>query len=191
MLSKADEKLLNRLQIPPAQKILIEDYWQANPAKKSVSRITNAGLSLLRPAMIAALASPYFASGTKPIVNIALVLLWMLILAGTMINIIIVGMIATYSQQGKDEIMGRPFISFLPGAQSRWKRTYSGLSWAALFGLTASEGYFITGAMIAVGWGFGWVLDQISGEGVKKFLEARAAETPIDRIVRTITLRSE
>jgi hypothetical protein len=32
---------------------------------------------LIRPAIIGAFASPYFMSGTKPFVNIAIVLLWL------------------------------------------------------------------------------------------------------------------
>jgi hypothetical protein len=176
--------LLNRLQIPQAQKLLFENYWDANPKEKRGRSVLSFFLLLIRPMIIGAFAAPYFMAGTKPFVNIALVLLWVIYPIVTLLHIIIVGGICFSAAKDEDKTLDRVCASFLPGANSRLKRAYSTLSWFAIFGLTASDGYFITSGMVALCWIAAWILNTVCEGSIKKFL-TRAARMPAVRVINT------
>ena len=190
-LSRADQKLLNRLQIPQAQKLLFENYWQTKPAGRSKWSDFDWFLKLVRPAMIGALASPYFMSGTQPFINITLVVLWVLYPITIVIHASIAVLVSGSAALDKDETMDRIFAGFLPGAHGRIEGAYSRICWTAFFGLTAADGHLFTSAMIAFCWIGTWLLNKFCQGSMEEFLRQRIVLGPVVRIIRTVGMRIE
>ncbi len=188
-LSKADVKLLNRLRIPREQKLLLENYWQANPVVTNKYKVVNVCVVLTQPLIIATLASQFFLSGMLPFINIAIVLLWVFNLGILAVHLGITVVSALMAADNQDEMMNRSFAAFLPGGSSFFRKVYSTFTWVATFGLTASEGHFITAGMVVLCWLATKILNKFCAAILTKFFEKRVKETPVDEIVRTITLR--
>jgi hypothetical protein len=187
-LSKKDRRLLSRLEIPQAQKLLFENYWSANPGK-SLKWYAVFCFYLIDPALLAAFASPYFISGTKPIINISIVLLWLVKCVGTILGAFITLVFVLQTHEEKDEVFDRVHAHYLPGGRTLLYRMYSAILSIGIFALTASEGYFITSGMVAICWCLIWFFNKAKAQAVKNFLEERVAETPQGRVMQVITGR--
>lgn len=187
-LSKADQRLLDRLRIPQAQKLVLENHWLANPKAKT-SKIYRFGLTLLGLLVTVILASPYFTSGTQPLVNVAIVILWLFYPALAVASIIIVFAMASYAVQGNDKILDRTMVAFLPGGATAVRLAYAVVIYVVQFGLTASEGHFITSFMIVFCLGAHLFTRGVCARGIKEALAKKVEAGPVVRVIPTITAR--
>ena len=181
ILSRKDQRLLNRVDLPTRHKAYLEELWIENPCpqqelpKKVGILIINLVLRLLLPAMCVVLLVHlmYPEAYVQPFLRLVRFCVWGLAFLGVAVN----GLLLLMVLGGKDLrvlLAGRGIVLFLV-RQTVWGRVVTGLH-ISLILLLIMVGWGFTALMYLGGWMTMLILHQV-GKGVTQ----KAVEVLYDR----------
>jgi hypothetical protein len=160
-LSKKDQHLLKRLELPEYLVNMIRAYWDKNPENKGKSlKVRIAGFvgstigTTIVPFLLAGILSPLYIQESSWMVNLSIFGFWMLLIlllvAMPIMTLYVVGRSENEDAEVRESIMGRSTIRLLANMKA-WKKVRYWLVITATIIACATQAHFMTaGAIVSI-----------------------------------------
>lgn len=154
-LAEEDKAILDRLDLPPEQRSLIETHWHFQEPKSRKKTRFFAGWDFIMPSIVVILLCGHFVEGITFLVNITILVICFFAFAGFIGFAGLAGN-AFYLMVSKDvkknkRLLDRYYIAAFT-KQPKFIRYRNRLTWLAFVLLTASLGHIIISFLLVVAW---------------------------------------